>query len=227
MRRGERERPAAAIVEPGSDRARTRRHGEMHLLHPAHPPRRDRRRARAAPAARRRNRHRLPAELPDAGDHLRRSSTTPTAPSSRRKATALNYVLLEELNTWPRTSYLALVRNRNPLIETGRGRAMTVATDPLRRPADHRAGRQPALAERGGQRPRSAARRRRAGGGSGSASASPCSACCCHRRVLAVRRTGSASGASTSRSPGVLRSPNMSGGSRWRAAARSSRRCSI
>ena len=35
----------------------------------------------------------------------------------RRKATVLNYVLLEELNTWPRTSYLSLVHNYNPLIK--------------------------------------------------------------------------------------------------------------
>ena len=67
--------PAAAIVEPGSERARSRRHGEMHLLHSAHPPRRHRRRGAAAPARRRRNRHRLPAELPDAGDHLSAIST--------------------------------------------------------------------------------------------------------------------------------------------------------
>jgi Fe-S-cluster-containing dehydrogenase component len=42
----------------------------------------------------------------------------PDSAVSRRKATVLNYVLLEELNTWPRTSYLALVHNRNPLITT-------------------------------------------------------------------------------------------------------------
>ena len=43
----------------------------------------------------------------------------PDSAVSRRKATLLNYVLLEELNTWPRTSYLALVHNRNPLIRDG------------------------------------------------------------------------------------------------------------
>jgi molybdopterin-containing oxidoreductase family iron-sulfur binding subunit len=35
---------------------------------------------------------------------------------AKRKATPLDYVLLEELNTRPRTSYTALVRNRNPAI---------------------------------------------------------------------------------------------------------------
>jgi molybdopterin-containing oxidoreductase family iron-sulfur binding subunit len=38
----------------------------------------------------------------------------PKAEVSRRKATARNYSLLEEANTWPRTTYLAR-------IETGRG----------------------------------------------------------------------------------------------------------
>ncbi|MGE0260847.1 MAG: TAT-variant-translocated molybdopterin oxidoreductase [Alphaproteobacteria bacterium] len=42
----------------------------------------------------------------------------PESAVARRKATPLNYVLLEELNTWPRTSYLALVRNPNPAIPT-------------------------------------------------------------------------------------------------------------
>jgi MoCo/4Fe-4S cofactor protein with predicted Tat translocation signal len=36
---------------------------------------------------------------------------------ARRKASPLDYVLLEELNTRPRTSYAALIRNRNPLIK--------------------------------------------------------------------------------------------------------------
>jgi molybdopterin-containing oxidoreductase family iron-sulfur binding subunit len=40
----------------------------------------------------------------------------PDSAVARRKATVLNYVLLEELNTRPRTSYLALVHNRNPQI---------------------------------------------------------------------------------------------------------------
>jgi molybdopterin-containing oxidoreductase family iron-sulfur binding subunit len=42
----------------------------------------------------------------------------PDSAVTRRKGTVLNYVLLEELNTRPRTSYLALVHNRNPLIAT-------------------------------------------------------------------------------------------------------------
>ena len=40
----------------------------------------------------------------------------PDSAVARRKATPLDYVLLEELNTKPRTSYSALVRNPNPAI---------------------------------------------------------------------------------------------------------------
>jgi Fe-S-cluster-containing dehydrogenase component len=36
---------------------------------------------------------------------------------AKRKQSPLDYVLLEELNTRPRTSYTALIRNRNPAIE--------------------------------------------------------------------------------------------------------------
>ena len=35
---------------------------------------------------------------------------------AKRKATPIDYVLLEELNTRPRTSYSALIRNPNPAI---------------------------------------------------------------------------------------------------------------
>jgi MoCo/4Fe-4S cofactor protein with predicted Tat translocation signal len=38
---------------------------------------------------------------------------------ARRKASPLDYVLLEELNTRPRTSYAALIRNPNPKIKDG------------------------------------------------------------------------------------------------------------
>ncbi|HEY1603115.1 MAG TPA: 4Fe-4S dicluster domain-containing protein [Pirellulales bacterium] len=41
----------------------------------------------------------------------------PSSEVSRRKALPLNYDLLAELNTRPRTSYLARVRNPNPLLE--------------------------------------------------------------------------------------------------------------
>jgi Fe-S-cluster-containing dehydrogenase component len=37
---------------------------------------------------------------------------------ARRKTSPLDYVLLEDLNTRPRTSYTALIRNPNPMIES-------------------------------------------------------------------------------------------------------------
>jgi len=43
----------------------------------------------------------------------------PASAVARRKATLLDYVLLEELNTRPRTSYTARVRNPNPQIKNG------------------------------------------------------------------------------------------------------------
>ena len=36
----------------------------------------------------------------------------------KRKSTPIDYVLLEELNTRPRTSYSALIRNPNPAIKS-------------------------------------------------------------------------------------------------------------
>jgi MoCo/4Fe-4S cofactor protein with predicted Tat translocation signal len=42
----------------------------------------------------------------------------PGSEVARRKASPLDYVLLDELNTRPRTSYAALIRNPNPLIKS-------------------------------------------------------------------------------------------------------------
>jgi Fe-S-cluster-containing dehydrogenase component len=42
----------------------------------------------------------------------------PHSAVAHRKASPLDYVLLEELNTRPRTSYTALIRNPNPAIES-------------------------------------------------------------------------------------------------------------
>jgi MoCo/4Fe-4S cofactor protein with predicted Tat translocation signal len=43
-----------------------------------------------------------------------------TSAVAHRKASPLDYVLLEELNTRPRTSYAALIRNPNPAIASGK-----------------------------------------------------------------------------------------------------------
>ena len=46
----------------------------------------------------------------------RSTRNDPHSAVARRKASPLDYVLLEELNTRPRTSYTALIRNPNPAI---------------------------------------------------------------------------------------------------------------
>jgi molybdopterin-containing oxidoreductase family iron-sulfur binding subunit len=43
----------------------------------------------------------------------------PASAVAKRKSTPLDYVLLDELNTRPRTSYSALIRNPNPAIKSG------------------------------------------------------------------------------------------------------------
>jgi molybdopterin-containing oxidoreductase family iron-sulfur binding subunit len=48
------------------------------------------------------------------GDRNRRDSAV-----ARRKASPIDYTLLEDLNTRPRTSYSALIRNPNPAIGSG------------------------------------------------------------------------------------------------------------
>ncbi len=58
--------------EPGRDRPRARRDGEVLVLRAADQPREDRRQARRQATRRRRRAHRLPADVSDASDHLRR-----------------------------------------------------------------------------------------------------------------------------------------------------------
>ena len=111
-------------AQPGRHRAQPRRHGEVHLLRAAHQqrarisaksrgPHDPGRRDRAPPASRRARPQAIVfGDLNDANSRV--------AKAARRPA---HYGLLDELNTRPRTTYLAAVRNPNPELDAGAGRA--------------------------------------------------------------------------------------------------------
>ena len=60
---------------------------------------------------------RVPVGVSDGGDRVRQHQRSRTAASRKLKASPLNYALLAELNTRPRTTYLAIVRNPNTELE--------------------------------------------------------------------------------------------------------------
>ena len=64
--------------------------------------------------ARRHHRDRVPVRVPDAGHHVRQRARPERARCTRRSCAKGEYLLLGELNTKPRTSYLPRVRNLNP-----------------------------------------------------------------------------------------------------------------
>jgi hypothetical protein len=103
-------------AESGRERAQPRRDGEVYLLRAAHQPGQDRFRERGSQGARWGDPDGLPGYLSNGGDHFRQYQR-PEQPGSQMKAEKTNYGLLADLNTRPRTTYLAALRNPNPEME--------------------------------------------------------------------------------------------------------------
>ena len=105
--------------QPGRDRALARRDGEVHLLRAAAYRGEDRRAPRRARAQGRRRQDRLPAGLPRGGDPVRRPAQLESRVAKAR-ANDRTYALLADLNTRPRTTYQARLRNPHPALREGR-----------------------------------------------------------------------------------------------------------
>ena len=218
-------RERAPAVQPRRDRALARRHGEVHATAcsasatPRSTPRREGRPIAdgevltACQAA-------CPAEAIVFGD-----LNDPKSEVKQWKDSPLNYALLADLNTQPRTTYLAALRNPNP--DAGGG--VTWRPTPRRTPAAAEAGDEPSYLAPGhsfrsvtdkisaivltpADAPRLAT--------PASPSARAAGAAVRRRRHLPARRAASASGASTSRWPGASPSPTSSGGSASATPAR-------
>jgi len=89
----------------------------VHLLRAAHQHGQDSGGEREPRSARRRNRNRLPGSVP-AQAIIFGNINDPKSRVAQAKAEPRNYGLLEDLNTRPRTSYLARLRNPNPELES-------------------------------------------------------------------------------------------------------------
>jgi Fe-S-cluster-containing dehydrogenase component len=89
----------------------------MHLLHPAHPHDANQPRPRRSPDSRGEIQTACQQSCPTQAIVFG-NRNVPQSAVAHRKASLLDYVLLEELNTRPRTSYAAVIRNPDPAIES-------------------------------------------------------------------------------------------------------------